>query len=147
MKKKIWPKEIENLLDTIVESMKDAIIMCTEEFADFNKDDEVNYQGLEVAVYKSIETLRATTHATILKKLGPTIGMSLIQSIINRSEEDVSNVFFNDLKSRRDDFPPEVQKTIDLMDKIQKMRDGGEDVTEDLKKLLDRFKQFPPFNA
>lgn len=105
-KRKIWSKELEEALETLVDSVKSAIIMDAENFADFMDSEEVDGQCLSVANFKAICLLKHANDAVIMKSLGPEMGLGLIESLELSAQKNVTEVLYDELK---DKIPPELR--------------------------------------
>jgi len=134
---KKWSENLIKILDGMMDSMRGAIINNAEEYSSFRNTDIVDEQGLEIAIYKSIETLNEANHAAILKKMGPVHGVSLIETLQFKAQKDVGEILMGDLKAQRKDMSPEQNKIIDKVEELQKGLESGKDIGEGLKELFD----------
>lgn len=105
-KRKIWPDELEKLLETMVDYVKSAIIIDAEKFADFMGSEEVCSQCLSAANFKAICLLKHINDAVILKSLGPEMGLNLIESLESNAQKSVTEVLYEELM---DKIPPEIR--------------------------------------
>jgi len=129
MKKNMkWDERCTESLDILMDVMKQSIINDAEDFAIHEEVDFVSPQALEIALYKSISTLNATNHATIIKKIGIELGTKLIASLETRAQSHISNILLEEIKEKNGgELPEEVQKIQELLNEFKK-RPPEEDV-------------------
>lgn len=122
---KVWDEGCEKDLDAMLLLIRKSIIADAEAYTQFLNEEKVGPKALEVALYKSIMTLNETIKAVIIKKLGPTDGVHIIQSYESRAMEDVSVSVFDEIMENYDNLPPELKS---LMDEIKKaMKDKNKE--------------------
>jgi len=105
-RKKIWSSELEDMLEQMVDYIRQSIINETECFADFMKKDEVDAQSLSVANYKAVCLLNHANQAVIIKSAGLDEGVKIIKSLEDSAQKAVTEALYNDVI---DKVPPELR--------------------------------------
>ena len=118
-KTKIWSKDCNFLLDSLMEKIKDFIIIDIELTANENKSNEIKIQDIEISLYKSIMLLNEFNKFNLVKQLGTKDGFNIIRSLENLTKQEISNLIVDDIKKNYGkDMPKELQGIIDLINDI-----------------------------
>ena len=121
---KVWDVKLEEALERIVGIFRKSLIVDTEAFAQFNKDDNCCAQGLETALYKTTLTMNECNKAAIIQRYGPERAGGMFNSLLDQAMSDVSLVVLEDLEAHLDDLPPEIQDILKKMRKIIGKKDN-----------------------